>query len=529
MDLALHDLVVLAIDPWGQGERLQYAVAGEDGPQVASGTFEHSYCGLQCFLAGGAVARYFAWDAVRGVDVLAGLPDVDSARIGVTGNSGGGTQTCLLMMADERLAAAAPATYVHGLATCVRAGLPHDAEQNYVGSLAGAIDHADILACFAPRPLLVAAVSYDFFPIEATEGTVAEARHVYAALGAADKIALTVDDDRHWYTDVLRERAVRFFTGELAGESWYERRDIPTLPLEALWCSPTGQLHRDRRGLRTVFDLNREFLAARRRPAPQTAAEARSRLAAALAWPAPPAALPIRPRYFPPAAGDGFTAQRFFFFAEPEIAVAGTMLRPAGERPDARRWLVLLPDGTASDDEALAASGVLALVRAGDRVCLFDPRGRGAVRSHPTQGRGVDGWLGFEAFNNYLEMLLDGSTVASRVFDAARAVEFLVRHEGTPGGLGLVGRGAAALWGYLAAALDERIGTVRLTGMLPSGTAIVETRLFDSEAINASVVIPGVLQQFDLPDLEVCFAGREISIQAPLRVAALPEQLPLKP
>jgi hypothetical protein len=413
------------------------------------------------------------------------------------------------------------------MATYVRAGLPHDAEQNFVGSLAGAIDQADLLACFAPRPLLVGAASYDFFPVEATEQTIEEARLIYAAFGAAGKIDLAVDDDRHWYTDVLRERAVRFFTGELGGEAWYERREIPTLQPERLWCSPTGQLYRDRPGALTVFDLNRAFLAERRRPAPATPAEAGERLAAALAWPVAPEALPIRPRYFAAVEGDGYSVQQFFFFSAPDLAVAGVMLRPADERADACTWLALLPDGTASDEAALGEC--VALVRQGNRVCIFDPRGRGAVQSHPTQGRHADSYLSFEAYNNYLTMLFDGSTVAERAFDVARAVEFLARHEPTPGGMALRGHGIAALWGYLAAALDERVRVVHLTGMLPSWREVVETRLYDARAINASAVIPGVLQHFDLPDLEQCFAGRELRIEAPLDVAARPEQLPLGP
>ena len=527
LDLALHGLVVLAIDPWGQGERFQYAVPGAAQPLVATGTYEHSYCGLQCFLAGGAVARYFAWDAVRALDVLGGVPEVDPARIGVTGNSGGGTQTVLLLMADERPAAAMPCTFIHGLSAYVRAGLPHDAEQNFVGSLAGAIDHADLLACFAPRPLLVGAVSSDFFPLEATEESVAGARGVYAALGAGGRIALTVDDDRHWYTDVLRERAVKKRTASLDGEERYERRDIPTLPEPRLWCSPSGQLYRDRRGLRTVFDLNREFLAARRRPAPATADEARARLVRALDWPLPPETLPLRPRYFPPAAGaGGLTAQRFFFFTEPDLAVAGAVLRPASEGEGARTWLVLLPDGTESDADALQEAN--RLVAGGDRVCLFDVRGRGAVRSHPTQGRPVDSWLGFEAYNAYLAMLLDGSTVSERAFDVARAVAFLARHEATPGGIALRAHGPAALWGYLAAALDPRVATVHLTARLPSWSDVVDTRLFDSGTVTAAQAMPGVLQHFDLPDLLPLFAGRELRVESPLPVAARPEQLPLR-
>lgn len=533
LDLALHGFVVLAVDPWGQGERFQYFVPDQpnrkdpNAPLVAGGTYEHSYSGVQCFLTGGAVARYFAWDALRGVDILASLPNVDPARIGVTGNSGGGTQTTLLMLADERLAAAAPATYISGTATYFRAGLPHDAEQNYVGSLAGAIDQVDLLASFAPKPLLVASVAYDFFPVEAAERTVEDARAIYRIFGAQDQIQHAIDDDRHWYTDPLRERAVRFFTAKLAGEDRYERRDIPTLPGESLWCSPTGQLYRDRPASRTVFDLNRDFLGARRHPAPKTAQDARSRLAAALAWPVAPADLPIRPRYFPPSQSEGFTTQRFFFFSEPDVAVAGAMLRPDTQTPNARTWLVVLPDGTVSDDASLDAAGVPDLVRQGHRVCLFDPRGRGAVQSHPTQGRDPHAILGFEAYNNYLEMLFDTSTISSRVFDIARAAEFLFRHEPAAGGLALRAHGDAALWSYLAAALDDRFQEVHLTGMLPSWSKIVNTRLYDSRTITASLVIPGVLQHFDLPDLAVCFAGHTLSIRDPLSVEALPEHLPL--
>lgn len=539
LDLALHGLIVLAIDPWGQGERWQYVTQEGAEPLVGPSVHEHIFCGLQCFLAGGTLSRYFAWDAVRGMDVLCGLPEVDSQRIGVTGNSGGGTQTTLLMLADERLAAAMPNTYIHGMSGWSRAGPLHDAEQNFNGSLASAIDHADLLASFAPKPLLVGAVSYDFFPIEATEQTVAEAQMIYEALGARGNLRLVVDDDRHWYTDVLREHAVRFFTRELDGEERYERREIPVLPEARLWCSPSGQLYRDRPGSRTVFDLNRDFLVERRRPAPETAGEAAKRLRRVLAWPAAPGALPIRPRYFAATDVGGqdragvFTAQQFYFFSEPNIAVAGTMLRPKAERSGALTWLVLLPDGTASETADLEES--LKLVRDGHRVCLFDPRGRGAVRSVPTHGSGpgatdrsrdYDGSGGFEAYTNYLEMLLGSSVTSSRAFDVARAIEFLARHEAAPGGLALRGHGMAALWGYLAAALDDRVSVTVLTEMIPSWNEIVDTRIYDEAAITAALAIHGVLQQFDLPDLRQCFAGRLLRIESPRQVAATPEQLP---
>ena len=300
LDLALHGLVMLAIDPWGQGEREQYPAPSGGRPLVPPGTFEHSYSGLQCLLTGGGVCRYFAWDAVRAVDVLAALPEVDPARIGVAGNSGGGVQTTMLMMADERLAAAMPCTFITALPQFFRTGQTLDAELCFAASLAVGIDHADLLAGFAPRPLLVGGAAYDYFPVEGTEHAFQEARRLYALQGAADRIGLAVGRHLHSFGPDLREAAVRFFTRELAGEERYQRRALPPLPEDDLVCSATGQVYLDRPDGRGIYHLNRDFLAAHRRTPPASAPEAAARLRDALGPMPALDATPIRPRYFAP-------------------------------------------------------------------------------------------------------------------------------------------------------------------------------------------------------------------------------------
>ncbi len=204
--LARNGLVALAVDPLGQGERKSYLdAAGRE--LVRWGTAEHSYAGLQCWWLGHSVARYFVHDARRAVDYLLTRPEVDPVRIGITGNSGGGTQATWMMLLEPRLAAAAPGTFVTSRRDYLWTGQAQDAEQIVPGGTAAGLDHEDYLIAMAPRPVLVLAVDYDFFNVEGTVATVERARRVYRLLGHEDHIGLARARSTHEYHPDLARAA----------------------------------------------------------------------------------------------------------------------------------------------------------------------------------------------------------------------------------------------------------------------------------------------------------------------------------
>src|SRR5690606_744155 len=205
LNLVKKGFVVLAIDPIGQGERLQYFDADEGVSKIGSSTKEHSYPAPQTALLGQSVARYFTWDGIRGIDYLVSRKEVDPKRIGVHGLSGGGTQTAYIAALDERVAAAAPACYISSFKRLMESIGVQDGEQNYYHGIKRGIDHADFIEARAPKPTLIMANTADFFSIEGVYETMEELKPVYDIFGKPDNLEFVEDDHGHGYTQKTRE------------------------------------------------------------------------------------------------------------------------------------------------------------------------------------------------------------------------------------------------------------------------------------------------------------------------------------
>lgn len=512
--LARNGLVALAVDPIGQGERKSY-LDPSGAELVAANTVEHTYAGTQCWWRGTSIARYFVHDARRAIDYLCTRPEVDPRRIGVTGNSGGGTQATWLMMAEPRLAAAAPGTFVTTRRAYLRSGQAQDAEQVAPGGTQLGIGHEDFLIAMAPRPVLVLAVDYDFFPIEGTLESVARARRIFQLLGNDDNLALVRSPNTHGYQADLAQAAVRFFVRHLGGGVDVDVDDSTPQPIAAddLRCTDSGQVLMDRPECRRVFDLGRDEQTSHEQQSTPATDDPAAHTRAAHTWLSQRvhahrrSSLEFFPRWLPTTESDGCTIRRVLWRSEADLFTTGCLVLPASGQYRSLTIAVLDRGTNELDDRRGWLDARLA---DGQAILAVDVRGVGATTPAAVNPRPSDGNYG-TIYKLATDLLwLGDSLAAGRVFDVLRAVEF-ARQDAEIGLSGrpmrLLGSGLGSFYAYLATALDLGVGELELETPPPDPGKIVATRYYDVDQ-STECVIPGMVSGASLVDLRPLVASR---------------------
>jgi len=501
--LATKGFVALTWDPIGQGERLQIYDEDLRESKVGDSTTEHTVVGTQCLLIGDHLARYTIWDGMRALDYLLSRPEVDPTRVGLTGNSGGGTHTAYIAALDDRIQVAAPSCYITSWRLMLHTIGPQDAEQSIPFWLQDGLDYPDYLYAFAPKPYLLLSAIRDFFPIAGTRETFAEAVRVHSAIGAKEKLGMFEADDGHGYSKPRRQAAYEWFGHWLKGiEDEDPEPQIELATPEELRCTPTGQVSTSLGG-ETVFTLNRKRLEGLKENRRTPLGQLPRKVQELIRYEPPNTPLEVRP--YGTISHSGYHIEKLTYESESGITIPSLLFVPDGGDDKKPAVIMVSGDGKKASGpkaEQLVASGIV--------VLSIDGRGFGETQ--------VNGEANSEEFHHYfgdfrdaMTALLVGKTmVGMRALDITRAVDLLsARHDVDGDKIYVYGKMGGSVPALHAAVLDRRIRKVVLEGMLSSYASVLENKIhrqvFES-------VVPAALKFYDLPDLVATLAPREVSI-----------------
>ncbi len=521
-NLARKGYVVLAYDPFGQGERIEYPGSRPGQSVLGGGTSEHEYAGRRLILLGANFGLFRVWDGIRGIDYLLTRAEVDHDRIGCCGQSGGATMTQFLAALDSRIRVAVVSMgNTENLAQpdVEPPGSADDAEQNIVPALARGIDRADLLYAFAPKPLLVGITLHDaghtYSPeyVASSRDLMNEYTRAYGLLGAGDRVSLQATTVSHGYVYEMRRATYAWFN------RWFDMKgaddDETSQAVEAdatLFVTPSGFVTTSFGG-ETALSLARKMADEIPTPSSLSAADVRSRIRRVLGVDESRTAA-LAARVLATIKKPNYRAEQFEFTSDREIRTPGWLLTPDNAGPstpmvlyigDAAAWSSVAEDAFA---ERLCAQG-------GCRVAVIDVRGRGdCAIGYPPRGRFYfPGRITDEAYLTWFTLMLGRPLLGGQIYDTLRALDYLRARPDVSTAVSLVGDGPHGVIALYVAALDARIHGVALRQTVTDYRSLVVAERYTQPF---GIYGYGILREFDLPDVARAVGPRPVLVLDPV-------------
>jgi dienelactone hydrolase len=505
LNLVKKGFVVFAFDPVGQGERYEHLDLKTGKP--LPGITEHSYSGSQAFVTGSSQAKYMIWDGIRAVDYLLTRKEIDPARIGITGRSGGGTQSSYIAAMDERIYAAAPENYITNFTRLFETIGNQDAEQNFFHGIVRGMDHADLLLVRAPKPAMMITTTRDMFSIQGAMETEKEVQRIYKAYKKEENFSRVEDDAIHSSTKMNREAMYAFFQRHLNNPGNTDDEEIPILTVDEMKITSTGQVSTSLAG-ETVFSLNR----AESLRLDKKLQEARADLPGHLS--SVPAAAKKLSGYREPSEipepvfsgrfqKDGYVIEKHFIKGEGEYVIPYLQYIP--DKPYDKAIIYLHPSGKAAEAEE---GGELEwFARKGFMVIAPDLVGVGEMGPGIYRG---DAYIQGVSHNVwYASILIGRSIVGIRAGDVIRLLKLTKQNPAVKEIYGLAKKDMSPVLLH-AAAFDPSIVRIALVEPYSSYASIVMNPFYISGYIHSTVA--GSIGVYDLPDLAACLAPRKLLI-----------------
>ena len=410
---------------------------------------DHAYGGEREALWGLSLMALQLRNAIRAVDFLETLTDVDNDRIGCTGASGGGTQTFMLTAVDDRIKVSAPVNMIsaHMQGGCLCENAPN---------LRLDISNIEIGALMAPKPLLLVSATGDWTK-DTPKVEYPAIRSIYAHFDAEDKVHEVQIDADHNYNKDSREAVYAWFGKWFLGEE--DATKFKEVPFEverdeALLVFHNRELPEsalDAEGLtRSWIESAEKQLAARKPTDAASLGRFREEMGAALRR-SLAISTPDSTRPNPLEVGD-FTAQPFLIGGNNPLP--SLFLTPKAGQENSSTTLIVHPQGAMNliNPETGKPTRLVAdLLAVGESILGVDPFLTGAYSA-------ADGKVIRDTNDRYFTTY-NRTDAALRVQDIVTALTYL-KSQIAVSNLNLIGLGEAGLWCLLAAGFADVDRTV---------------------------------------------------------------------
>ncbi len=170
---------------------------------------KHNYGGDRETIWGISLMGLQLWNSIRVVDFLCSLPQVDPNRIGITGASGGGTQTFMIMGIEDRIKVSAPVNMIsaHMQGGCLCENSPNLRLDTY---------NVEIASLMAPRPMIMISATGDW-TTNTPKVEYPAVKSVYELFDAEEELRSVQIDAGHNYNKGSREAVYVWFGKYLLG------------------------------------------------------------------------------------------------------------------------------------------------------------------------------------------------------------------------------------------------------------------------------------------------------------------------
>lgn len=518
-------IITLVYDPIGQGERLE-------------SWRDHGH--LNALLVGLSQLGLMVWESIRALDYLLSRPEIDTARVGMTGASGGGLNTLFTTAIENRFACAIPVAYPCTFSAAMQAERDLNWEDgtdvcNQVPLVMSYAEMSDIASLFLPKPMMILSGTRDkIFPIAGVRQIASRIEHHYRLVGMAERFRFSEFDEEHGYPLSMRQAAYGWLSRWLLGQG--DGSPIPEPELDLLpdpypveystppapspdhvrdqsptltptpgaspgFCFPPDQVLHGEPAIESIIRARAEGMPALSPPArledlPEWQREIKRKVQDILG---PfPAKCQLRTRLLNQVWEGGMMAERTTFQSEAGITIPGLLILPEDWN---RPVPFVIYAGEWGKRQGIHSGLIEELVRAGYGVLAIDVRGVGETAASD-----------FEAATNSL--MMDRPLFGQRVLDVIRAVDFIwercyIAPQIDKGRLVVMGEGVGGMWALYAAALDGRVAAVVARDTLCTYGDLLK----HSVRYPASVYLFNVLNQLDLAHVIASCAPRPVYLR----------------